>query len=137
MLGDYGPATVRNTKFSALGLQNLTSRSCWGAGTAADSGCFLDTVADLTTVDTRIVATGRADLGHHRSLWRAVVPGKAYTMTFRLSSLDHVVPAGHRLALVLGGTDADMVDPALPATGARVTFDLAGTSLTVPIAPRN
>ncbi|WP_181772520.1 CocE/NonD family hydrolase [Amycolatopsis pittospori] len=138
VLVDYGPATVRNTKFPALGIKDLTTRSCWGAGTAADTGCFLDTAVDPATVDKRIVATGWADLGHHRSLWRGepLVPGKAYTMTFRLSSLDHVVPAGHRLALVLGGTDADMFDPALPAPGARVTFDLGRTSLSVPVAPR-
>ncbi|MFD6070721.1 CocE/NonD family hydrolase [Amycolatopsis lurida] len=139
VLVDYGPATVRNTKFPALGTKNLATRSCWGAGTVADTGCFLDTAADLSTVDKRIVATGWADLGHHRSLWRGepLVPGKAYTMTFRLSSLDHVVPAGHRLALVLGGTDGDMFDPALPAPGARVTFDLGATSLTVPVAARD
>lgn len=134
-LVDYGPATVRNTTFPAVGTKDLTTRSCWGAGTTADTGCFLDTVADLTTVDTRVVATGWADLGHHRSLWRGepLEPGKAYTMTFRLSSLDHVVPAGHRLALVLGGTDADMFDPTLPQPKPRVTFDLSGTKVDVPI----
>ncbi len=39
-------------------------------------------------------------------------------------------------ALVLGGTDADMFDPALPQPGSRVTFDLAGTSLSIPVSPR-
>ncbi|MCC8249558.1 CocE/NonD family hydrolase [Saccharothrix luteola] len=135
VLVDYGPATVRNTTFPAMGTEDLATRSCWGAGTPADTGCFLDTVADLTTVDTRVMATGWADLGHHRSLWRGepLEPGKAYTMTFRLSSLDHVVPAGHRLALVLGGTDGDMFDPALPQPKSRITVELGGTSVEVPI----
>ncbi|MEC3977465.1 CocE/NonD family hydrolase [Amycolatopsis sp. H20-H5] len=135
VLVDYGPATVRDTTFPALGVKNLTTRSCWGASGAADSACFLDTAADLVDVDHQILAAGWADIGHHRSLWRGepLTPGKPYTLTLRLSTLDHVVPAGHRIALVLGGTDVPSFDPALPNTRPRLTFDLAGTAVSLPV----
>ncbi|ADJ48089.1 CocE/NonD family hydrolase C-terminal non-catalytic domain-containing protein [Amycolatopsis mediterranei] len=132
-LVDYGPAEARNTATYGSGVENLATRSCWGAGTDADSAYFLDTAADVVSVDHRIVAAGWADLGHHASLWHGepLVPGRAYSMTFTLTALDHVVPAGHRLGLVLGGTDGLLFDPALPRLGDTVTFDLARTSVTV------
>ncbi|MET8847371.1 CocE/NonD family hydrolase [Amycolatopsis sp. NPDC004625] len=132
-LVDYGPADVRNTAEYGSGVRTLTTRSCWGASTGGDSACFLDTAADVVSVDHRIVAAGWADLGHHASLRHGepLVPGRAYTMTFDLTALDHVVPAGHRLGLLLGGTDGLLFDPALPAFGDTLTFDLARTSVAV------
>ncbi|WP_410593791.1 CocE/NonD family hydrolase [Amycolatopsis sp. lyj-23] len=132
-LVDYGPAELRDTAEYGSGVRNLATRSCWGAGSAGDSACFLDTAADVVRVDHRIVAAGWADLGHHASLRHGepLVPGRAYTMTFGLTALDHVVPAGHRLGLLLGGTDGLLFDPALPAFGDTLTFDLARTSVTV------
>ncbi|GLY39246.1 X-Pro dipeptidyl-peptidase [Amycolatopsis sp. NBRC 101858] len=132
-LVDYGPADVRNTANYGSGIKNLTTSSCWGVSRPGDSACFLDTAADLVHVDHRIVAAGWADLGHHASPRHGepLVPGRAYSMTFTLTALDHVVPAGHRLGLLLGGTDGQLFDPALPALGDTLTFDLARTSVTV------
>ncbi|MEV4058137.1 CocE/NonD family hydrolase [Amycolatopsis sp. NPDC049688] len=132
-LVDYGPAELRNTAEYGSGVRNLATRSCWGSSTDGDSACFLDTAADVVSADHRIVAAGWADLGHHASLWHGepLVPGRAYTMTFPLTALDHVVPAGHRLGLLLGGTDGLLFDPALPNYGDTLTFDLARTSVSV------
>jgi X-Pro dipeptidyl-peptidase len=132
-LVDYGPAEARNTAEYGSGIKNLATRSCWGSSSPADSACFLDTAADVVSADHRIVAAGWADLGHHASLWHGepLVPGRPYTMTFSLTALDHVVPAGHRLGLLLGGTDGLLFDPALPPLGDTLTFDLARTSVNV------
>ena len=132
-LVDYGPADVRNTANYGSGIKNLTTSSCWGVSRPGDSACFLDTAADVVRADHRIVAAGWADLGHHASLRHGepLVPGRAYSMTFTLTALDHVVPAGHRLGLLLGGTDGQLFDPALPRLGDTLTFDLARTSVTV------
>ncbi|WP_439382009.1 CocE/NonD family hydrolase [Amycolatopsis lexingtonensis] len=132
-LVDYGPAEARNTANYGSGTENLTTTSCWGESRPGDSACFLDTATDLVRVDHRIVAAGWADLGHHASLRHGepLVPGRAYPMTFTLSALDHVVPAGHRLGLLLGGTDGQLFDPALPVLGDTLTFDLARTSVTL------
>nr|WP_276204635.1 CocE/NonD family hydrolase C-terminal non-catalytic domain-containing protein [Amycolatopsis vancoresmycina] len=132
-LVDYGPAQLRNTAEYGSGVRNLATRSCWGSSTGGDSACFLDTAADVGSADHRIIAAGWADLGHHASLRHGepLVPGRAYPMTFGLTALDHVVPAGHRLGLLLGGTDGLLFDPALPAYGDTLTFDLARTSVSL------
>ncbi|MCR6483123.1 X-Pro dipeptidyl-peptidase [Amycolatopsis sp. OK19-0408] len=132
-LVDYGPTEVRATANYGSGIRTLTTHSCWGSSRPGDSACFLDTATDLVHVDHEIVAYGSADLGHHASLRHGepLVPGRAYAMTFDLTALDHVVPAGHRLGLLLGGTDGQLFDPALPPLGDTLTFDLARTSLTL------
>jgi X-Pro dipeptidyl-peptidase len=136
LLVDYGPATVLNTDYPSLGIRNLTTRSCWGVSTPADNSCFLDTEAATHDVDKLILAYGWADLGHHRTLWRGepLTPGKPYTMTFDLGSLDHVVPAGHKVALVIGGTDWDWFTA--PSPEPTLTFDLPRTSVSLPVAGR-
>jgi X-Pro dipeptidyl-peptidase len=136
VLVDYGPATVRATTFPSMGVKNLTTRSCWGGSTAADSACFLDTAADLTDVDHQILAAGWGDVGHYRSLWHGeqLTPGKPYTLSLRLSAMDHVVPAGHRLALVLGGTDVPSFNAEVPNPRPTLTFDLAASAVSLPRA---
>ena len=60
-----------------------------------------------------------------------LTPGKAYTITLDLAATDHVVPAGHRLALIVAGTDKDLIDP--PADRPTLTLDLSRTSASVPL----
>jgi X-Pro dipeptidyl-peptidase len=134
LLVDYGPATVRNTTWPAMGIKNLTTRSCWGESTSYDSACFLDTAADLVSVDHQVIATSWADIGHWRSLEHgsALTPGRPYTMTFTLGALDHIVPAGHRIGLVIGGTDGFWFNA--PTANPTITVDLAGTSVRLPVA---
>jgi X-Pro dipeptidyl-peptidase len=58
-------------------------------------------------------------------------PGTRYTITFRLSTTDWVVPAGHRLALVIAGNDSSMTST--PAQLPRMTVGLAETSVQIPL----
>ncbi|MFC0439230.1 CocE/NonD family hydrolase [Kutzneria buriramensis] len=134
LLVDYGPATVRQTADFAPGIKNLTTRSCWGDSTSYDSACFLDTAADLATVDHQVIATSWADIGHWRSLVHGspLTPGRAYTMTFSLGALDHITPAGHRIGLVIGGTDGNWFSA--PTPHPTITVELSGTSVTLPVA---
>ena len=60
-----------------------------------------------------------------------LTPGKRYTITLDLHASDHVVPAGHRLALIVAGTDKDLIDP--PSTTPTLTLDLSRTSAKVPL----
>lgn len=80
-----------------------------------------------------MVSRGWADLGHHGSATKGVplTPGQAYTMTLRLGATDHVVPAGHRLALIIAGTDRDLLEP--PSTRPALTVDLSRTTAKVPL----
>jgi X-Pro dipeptidyl-peptidase len=52
-------------------------------------------------------------------------------MTIQLAATDHVVPAGHRLALIVAGTDGGLILP--PDTTPTVGIDLAHTVAHLPI----
>ncbi|MFI6322437.1 CocE/NonD family hydrolase [Nonomuraea sp. NPDC050556] len=132
---DYGPAVIRNVDFTGkVGIRNLDTRSCWGSSSDVDSACYLDTVPDTVSVDREIVSVAWADLGHYASR-RHQVPLRAdryYTMRFDLSPLDHIVPAGHRLGLIIGGTD--YWEFLTPGDRPTLTVNLSQTSLTLPTA---
>ncbi|HEY3610896.1 MAG TPA: CocE/NonD family hydrolase [Pseudonocardiaceae bacterium] len=137
-LVDLGPATVRRTGGldDSTGIVNLTTRSCWGASSATDSACYLDTTADLVPVDQQIIAVGWTDVGHFASPFHQVPldPNRFYSRQLPLSTMDHIVPAGHRLALIIGGTD-NFTFFLLHATTPNLTFNLTDTSVTIPVAP--
>jgi X-Pro dipeptidyl-peptidase len=128
VLADLGPQTIRNYLGNEEGITTLTTRSCYGDSTAYDSACFLDTAADTENVDYQVVSRGWADLGQGKAL----TPGKAYRITFELAATDHVIQAGHRLALIVAGTDAGLIDPA--DTTPKVTIDLARSWARLPLS---
>ncbi|MBO4253755.1 Xaa-Pro dipeptidyl-peptidase [Streptomyces griseorubiginosus] len=131
VLVDLGPDTVRDYADAAEGITTLTDRSCWGASTSGDSACFRSTAAKTASVDYTVFSRGWADLGNYASDRKGVplTPGRAYTITLDLAATDHVVPAGHRLALIVAGTDKDLIDP--PADKPTLTLDLSRTSARV------
>lgn len=133
VLVDVGPDTIRDYADRAEGITTLTERSCWGESTAGDSACFKETVAKTAPVDHTVVSRGWADLGHYAWPARGVplTPGRAYTITLDLAATDHVVPAGHRLALIVAGTDKDLIDP--PSSRPTLTVDLSRTTARVPV----
>lgn len=80
-----------------------------------------------------VVARGWIDLQNHRSLSRPapLKPGRYYDVRWETLSQEYVVKKGHRLALILAGTDSDY-NTETP-TGARVTVDLRGSSVRIPV----
>ncbi|MBY8344376.1 Xaa-Pro dipeptidyl-peptidase [Streptomyces spinosirectus] len=133
VLVDLGPDTIRDYADAGEGITTGTDRSCYGASTAGDSACYRNTAAKKTTVDYTVFSRGWADLGNYASLHKGVplTPGKAYTITLNLAATDHIVPAGHRLALIVAGTDKDLIDP--PADKPTLTLNLSHTQAQVPI----
>ncbi|AZQ38934.1 Xaa-Pro dipeptidyl-peptidase [Streptomyces cyaneochromogenes] len=133
VLVDLGPDTIRDYATSGEGITTLTDRTCWGVSTTGDSACFKETKAKTADVDYTVVSRGWADLGNHASDLQGapLTPGKAYTMTLDLAATDHVVPAGHRLALIVAGTDKDLIDP--PSSKPTLTLDLSRTKARVPL----
>jgi X-Pro dipeptidyl-peptidase len=133
VLVDLGPDTIRNYAAGGEGITTLTDRTCWGPSTTGDSSCFKATQANATAVGHTVFSRGWADLGNYASGLKGVplTPGKAYTITLDLAATDHVVPAGHRLALIVAGTDKDLIDP--PSSTPTLTLDLSRTSARVPL----
>jgi X-Pro dipeptidyl-peptidase len=130
-LVDYGPATSRGT--TGEGIRTLATESCWGENRAGDDACYRDTVPTTASVDAQIIARGWADLANHASLStpRPLTPGTRYTITFRLSTTDWIVPRGHRLGLIVAGNDSSMTTT--PAQLPRMTVSLAETSVQLPV----
>jgi X-Pro dipeptidyl-peptidase len=133
VLVDLGPETIRNWSAGGEGITTLTTSSCFGSGTTGDTGCFLDTKADTVSTNASVISRGWADLGHYASLTNkaTLTPGRAYTMTFKLAPTDHQVAAGHRLALIVGGTDNGWITAG--AAKPKITLDLTRTAIQVPL----
>ncbi|WP_407288537.1 Xaa-Pro dipeptidyl-peptidase [Streptomyces sp. BP-8] len=133
VLVDLGPDTIRDYADEGEGITTLDRATCWGEGTKGDTGCFKETAADTRQVAHTVFSRGWADLGNYADprKGRPLTPGKPYTITLGLAASDHIVPAGHRLALIVGGTDAGLIDP--PASRPRLTLDLARTSAQLPL----
>ncbi|MGW7300619.1 Xaa-Pro dipeptidyl-peptidase [Streptomyces sp. NPDC054829] len=129
VLVDLGPDTIRDYASAGEGITTLTERTCWGASTAGDSACFRETAAQTADVDFTVVSRGWADLASYGGA--PLTPGKPHTVTLDLAATDHVVPAGHRLALIVAGTDKDLIDP--PSTRPTLTLDLTRTSARLPL----
>jgi X-Pro dipeptidyl-peptidase len=133
VLVDLGPATIRNYSASGEGITTLTNRTCWGPSTTGDSSCYKETQAATADVGHTVFSRGWADLGTATSPGHGqpLTPGKPYTITLALAASDHVVPAGHRLALIVAGTDRGLIDP--PSTTPTLTVDLARTAARLPL----
>lgn len=134
-LVDYGTATRVNYRSSGEGITTLSTSSCWGSATSADDACYFDTAKAVSSAAYQVQSRGWID-GAHRGSLSSTAPMAAntfYTITWKLRPLDQVIPAGHRLGLVLTLSDAEFVSS--HSTGATVTYDLAGCTLQLPVAP--
>ncbi|HEX8390856.1 MAG TPA: Xaa-Pro dipeptidyl-peptidase [Longimicrobium sp.] len=89
-----------------------------------------------------VVTRGWADIQNHASLtagglYRStrrgepLVPGRFYDVTFDLEPDDQVIPAGKQLAVMIMSSDPEFT--LWPRAGARLTVDLAGTSISLPV----
>jgi X-Pro dipeptidyl-peptidase len=143
VLVDYGSTTMRHydNDNADEGIVTLKTRSCFGDSTAQDSACYLDTAPDTETVNYDVFQRGWADLGHYQSLTsqQQLTPGQQYTITFTLNTTDHTIPAGHSLALIIGGTDGGqgIDNPFInPPPGAAPTLgvNLNKSSVSLPVS---
>ncbi|WP_433226463.1 Xaa-Pro dipeptidyl-peptidase [Actinomadura formosensis] len=133
LLVDYGEDTRVNYLGAGSGIRTLATEDCHGESTPADDACYKQTEVTTVTSPVNVVARGWLDAQNDRSLSHPtpLEPGRAYTVRWETLSQEYLLKKGHRLALVLAGTDADY-NTETP-TGAQVTLDLRGTSITVPV----
>ncbi|MFI7637337.1 CocE/NonD family hydrolase [Nonomuraea sp. NPDC049400] len=148
LLVDYGTDTRINYRETgqgrAQGLKFIGGETCVGQSTADDDGCYLRAGDNTATSGFNVVTRGILDAQNHKSLSRQapLTPGKPYQITWNMLPQDYEFKAGHRLGLVLTGTNDDFNsnvdgtgtgDDVEPGTGAKVTIDLAGTSISLPL----
>lgn len=133
LLVDYGEDTRVNYLGAGSGIRTLGTEDCHGESTAADDACYKQTEVTTVTSPVNVVARGWLDAQNARSLSRPkpLEPGRYHTVRWETLSQEYLLKKGHRLALVLAGTDADY-NTETP-TGAQVTVDLRGSSISIPV----
>jgi X-Pro dipeptidyl-peptidase len=84
-------------------------------------------------ITDNIITRGWADLQNHKSLTvsKPLKTGKYYEMTFELQPDDQIIPAGQQIGLMIFSSDRDFT--LHPEPGTRLTVDLDGTSIELPI----
>ncbi|MFI6501901.1 CocE/NonD family hydrolase [Nonomuraea typhae] len=141
LLVDYGTDTRIHgvAPDKGQGLKLVDGQDCVGQSTPDDSSCYIRAADNTITSDFQVVSRGVIDAQNRISLSRQtpLTPGKPYRITWDLLPQDYEFKAGHRLGLVLTGTNADLGEPALggaeTGTGTKVTVDLSGTSISLPL----
>jgi X-Pro dipeptidyl-peptidase len=81
----------------------------------------------------KVITRGWADPQNYNSLTHGMplVPGRFYPMTFHLEPEDRVIPAGVRPGLMIFSSDSAFT--LHPAPGTKLTVDIDGTSVTLPV----
>ena len=80
-----------------------------------------------------IITRGWADLRNHRSMTESepLQVGRFYEMTFELEPDDQVIPAGKQIGLLIFSSDREYT--LWPDPGTKLTVDLSGTEITLPV----
>ncbi|MEO3807976.1 Xaa-Pro dipeptidyl-peptidase [Sphaerisporangium sp. B11E5] len=135
LLVDYGEDDRVDHYAPAGGIRTLAEETCHGEATADDDGCYRRTETVTARRPLEIVARGWLDAANRRSLTTSepLTPGRTYRLTWDTLPADYVVKPGHRLALILAGSDATETVPDQPAA-AKVTVELTGSRIWLPIA---
>ncbi|WP_433336381.1 Xaa-Pro dipeptidyl-peptidase [Spirillospora sp. CA-294931] len=133
LLVDYGEDTRINYLGAGSGIETLATESCHGESTPTDDACYKQTRTRTIKSAVNVVGRGWLDVQNRGSLSTPapVTPGKYYNVRWQALSQDYVLKKGHRVGLILAGTDADYNTE--KPTGAQITVDLAGSSVSVPV----
>jgi X-Pro dipeptidyl-peptidase len=134
LLVDYGTDTRVNYLGNGEGVRTLTTEDCNGESTATDDACYKQVVTDAVTSDVNVVTRGFIDAQNRDSLTEQTPLPAGQSVSVRWNTLpqDYRFKPGHRIGLIVMGTDAD-VQFDEDATGAAVTVDLAGSQITLPV----
>lgn len=84
-------------------------------------------------ITDNLINRGWADPQNYKSLTQSepLKPGKFYEMTFNLQPDDQIIPAGKQIGIMIFSSDRDFT--LWPKPGTRLTVDLDGTSITIPV----
>ncbi|WP_405145260.1 Xaa-Pro dipeptidyl-peptidase [Sphaerisporangium sp. NBC_01403] len=116
------------------GITTLTEETCHGESTASDDGCYKKVVGNVATRPLEIVARGWIDVQNRDSLSTSspLPEGQYGTVKWETLPQDYTFKKGHRLGLVIAGTDSTYSGER--ATGATVTVDLSKSKVEFPLA---
>ncbi|WHY72974.1 Xaa-Pro dipeptidyl-peptidase [Fictibacillus enclensis] len=132
-LVDYGTDTRVNHEGRGEGITTLTEEDCWGESYGADDACYKKTVKNTHTSDYEIVTRSWMDAQNYQSLSVTTLlnPGKPYQVRWDALPEDYIFKAGHRIGLVIAGSDDNWTVP--DTTKAENTILLPRSSLRLPV----
>jgi X-Pro dipeptidyl-peptidase len=131
LLVDYGAAPQVNHAVSG-GILTLPGTTCFGDGTATDTGCYPDTTVRTHTPAFEVVTRGWAQIGFRLGL-TALEPGETYRLTFGLQPHDYVFRPGHRIGIVIAGPETHLQNARHPTSNRPVTVHLGPSRVQLPV----
>ncbi|HEX2196907.1 MAG TPA: Xaa-Pro dipeptidyl-peptidase, partial [Actinomycetota bacterium] len=131
LLVDYGKA--KRVSGSGEGVRTLQRESCHGQSTEDDDACYFVTEKVVDEEDMEIVSRGWLDARHRDSLRQGepMVPGETYRFRWEIFGDDYVFGKGHRIGVVIAGSDPDWTIP--DQTQATVDVQLRRSKVVLPI----
>lgn len=138
LIVDYPPSgkTIERTAYDGAGegVRTIERETCWGQSSSADDACYLETEPVTAEVAYEVVTRAWLDARHRGSLRQGepLIPGELYRFDWELFPDDYVFARGHRIGVVLAGSDADFTVP--DPSGATVTVRLGSSYVLLPVA---
>jgi len=132
-LVDYGKARRVDHEGSGDGISTSAKESCHGQSTETDDACYRATSKNTAVEKIEIVSRGWLDARHHESLRRntPLEPGELYRFRWEIFGDDYVFKKGHRLAIVIAGSDADWTVP--DGHEANIVVKLRKSHVSIPV----
>ena len=133
LLVDYGTARRIDHEGSGEGIRTLTEESCHGQSTDADDACYFVTEKTVAKSAIEVVSRGWLDARHRNSLRQSepMVPGEKDRFRWEIFGEDYVFEKGHRIAVVIAGSDPDWTIP--DETHANVEVILRKSKVVLPV----
>ena len=138
LIVDYGQAETITT--STREPLELIAESCEPEDLAARTGCAEPPEEHIEITPERVLAWGHIDAKNFADLRQGqpLVPGDEYNVNWNTLPSDHIIPAGHRIGVVITGNyraSPSSVRPARDssAIGSEITVYLNGSRVTLPV----
>jgi X-Pro dipeptidyl-peptidase len=131
LLVDYGPGTaITPLDFSP---EELMNQKCDLIDVELHINCAEPQSERALAVTAQVITRGSLDLKNHSSATSGtpLVPGQSYKATWELHGKDYVIPAGHRIGLVLMSNDRSYIT--VDQAAGALTVALDGSSLDIPV----
>ena len=134
LLVDYGKAKRVDHEGSGEGVTTSgTKETCHGQSSETDDACYFVATKNTHVSPIEIVSRGWLDARHHQSLREntPLEPNVRYPFKWEIFGEDYVFKKGHRLAIVIAGSDPDWTIP--DPEEANVTVHLKKSRVSIPI----
>ncbi|WP_079508653.1 Xaa-Pro dipeptidyl-peptidase [Mesobacillus jeotgali] len=130
---DYGTDTRINHESRGEGIQTLATESCWGESTETDDACYKETVKTTHTAPYEVVTRGWFDAQNWKTieLDDPLKAGKSYKFEWNALPEDYVFKAGHRIGVIIAGSDRRRSIPS--STKATFEVELGQSYISLPI----